>query len=388
MDVGDRAERAQLDHADPLRPPDLFGLGDDPRGWHDAARDQPGCRLHCEERGDAAREGSCGVDRAGIGQKPRTPAWDASPPIVGSHAPLGSSRGRGRSLCRRRVHRRRQADVDTRNTTLIPKDPMRGGPPRSTVALGLCLSVTTVLMLAPRSAAAQCVDEELKEELVGGRHYRGVQDRLFTKAFRHELSAMGRLLRRRPVLLQLGRGRRVHVPLLRGSRARGELPVRTRFHSDATDSLARRFSLVQVQDELEQPRPPLLRAPRLLVRLRQAAVGRRRDEPLRLQPRPRCGGDGRHHRARDHRERGPRSEAVLRQVVRAPLGRPRSHPAGGARGGRTHRERHHRHAGRQRVHSVRQVALYTRRTSSRRRASWASAGLPPATPPGWGRGSA
>jgi outer membrane beta-barrel protein len=31
----------------------------------------------------------------------------------------------------------------------------------------------------------------LKEELVGGRHYRGVQERLFTKAFRHELSVMG-----------------------------------------------------------------------------------------------------------------------------------------------------------------------------------------------------
>ncbi len=38
---------------------------------------------------------------------------------------------------------------------------------------------------------AQCVDEELKEELVGGRHYRGVEDRLFTKAFRHELSVTG-----------------------------------------------------------------------------------------------------------------------------------------------------------------------------------------------------
>ena len=46
-------------------------------------------------------------------------------------------------------------------------------------------------MLVPATASAQCVDEELKQELVGGRHYRGVQDRLFTKAFRHELSAMG-----------------------------------------------------------------------------------------------------------------------------------------------------------------------------------------------------
>src|SRR5689334_24471187 len=47
------------------------------------------------------------------------------------------------------------------------------------------------LLLASGPADAQCVDEELKQELVGGRHYRGVQERLFTKAFRHELSAMG-----------------------------------------------------------------------------------------------------------------------------------------------------------------------------------------------------
>jgi outer membrane beta-barrel protein len=48
-------------------------------------------------------------------------------------------------------------------------------------------------LAAARDAGAQCVDEELKQELVGGRHYRGVQERLFTKAFRHELSGMGGL---------------------------------------------------------------------------------------------------------------------------------------------------------------------------------------------------
>src|SRR5258708_10655347 len=48
-----------------------------------------------------------------------------------------------------------------------------------------------VVLLLQRSANAQCVDENLKEELIGGRHYRGVQDRLFTKALRHEISAMG-----------------------------------------------------------------------------------------------------------------------------------------------------------------------------------------------------
>src|SRR6478672_10784100 len=48
-----------------------------------------------------------------------------------------------------------------------------------------------VTFAGAKEAHAQCVDEELKQELVGGRHYRGVQERLFTKAFRHELSVMG-----------------------------------------------------------------------------------------------------------------------------------------------------------------------------------------------------
>ena len=48
-----------------------------------------------------------------------------------------------------------------------------------------------VVAFVPRAAHAQCVDDELKQELIGGRHYRGVEDRLFTKAFRHELSVMG-----------------------------------------------------------------------------------------------------------------------------------------------------------------------------------------------------
>ncbi|GAC1548274.1 MAG: hypothetical protein NVS3B10_11890 [Polyangiales bacterium] len=43
----------------------------------------------------------------------------------------------------------------------------------------------------PVAPAGSCVDEELKKELLGSRHYRGVQPRLFTKAFRHELSGLG-----------------------------------------------------------------------------------------------------------------------------------------------------------------------------------------------------
>jgi len=40
-------------------------------------------------------------------------------------------------------------------------------------------------------ARAQCVDEELKKELVGKRAYRGVVPRKFKKALRHELSPLG-----------------------------------------------------------------------------------------------------------------------------------------------------------------------------------------------------
>lgn len=45
--------------------------------------------------------------------------------------------------------------------------------------------------LAPRAARAQCVDEALKQQLVGERAYRGVVPRKFQKALRHELSPMG-----------------------------------------------------------------------------------------------------------------------------------------------------------------------------------------------------
>ncbi len=48
-----------------------------------------------------------------------------------------------------------------------------------------------LLFFSPTRAGAQCVDEALKEQLVGRRAYRGVVPRLFKKALRHELSAMG-----------------------------------------------------------------------------------------------------------------------------------------------------------------------------------------------------
>lgn len=54
------------------------------------------------------------------------------------------------------------------------------------------LSLTVVgAVLTPREARAQCVDEALKQQLVGERAYRGVVPRLFQKALRHEVSALG-----------------------------------------------------------------------------------------------------------------------------------------------------------------------------------------------------
>ena len=79
--------------------------------------------------------------------------------------------------------------------------------------------------MAPREASAQCVDDELKQELVGGRHYRGVEERLFTKAFRHELSVMGGLYAADLYSSSWLVGRRVHLPLQRGPRPRGERAV-------------------------------------------------------------------------------------------------------------------------------------------------------------------
>jgi outer membrane beta-barrel protein len=51
--------------------------------------------------------------------------------------------------------------------------------------------VVLAVGLVPRGVEAQCVDEALKQQLVGERAYRGVVPRKFQKALRHELSAMG-----------------------------------------------------------------------------------------------------------------------------------------------------------------------------------------------------
>ncbi len=58
---------------------------------------------------------------------------------------------------------------------------------RGLVAVG----AVAVSLLWARGSSAQCVDEALKQQLVGERAYRGVVPRLIKKALRHELSALG-----------------------------------------------------------------------------------------------------------------------------------------------------------------------------------------------------
>jgi outer membrane beta-barrel protein len=53
------------------------------------------------------------------------------------------------------------------------------------------VGAVAVSLLTARGAHAQCVDEALKQQLVGERAYRGVVPRLIKKALRHELSALG-----------------------------------------------------------------------------------------------------------------------------------------------------------------------------------------------------
>jgi outer membrane beta-barrel protein len=57
---------------------------------------------------------------------------------------------------------------------------------------GACL-LSALASFLPAAAQAQCVDEAIRDELNARRKYRGVQKRLFQKAGRHELSAMGGL---------------------------------------------------------------------------------------------------------------------------------------------------------------------------------------------------
>ena len=71
-----------------------------------------------------------------------------------------------------------------------------GSASRPSRISGLVKAVWLLALLAGTAgraelSRAQCIDEAIREELNARRRYRGVQKRLFQKAGRHEISAMG-----------------------------------------------------------------------------------------------------------------------------------------------------------------------------------------------------
>lgn len=56
---------------------------------------------------------------------------------------------------------------------------------------GFALALLSLLCCVSTGAHAQCIDEAIRDELNARRQYRGVQERLFQKARRHELSVLG-----------------------------------------------------------------------------------------------------------------------------------------------------------------------------------------------------
>jgi outer membrane beta-barrel protein len=109
------------------------------------------------------------------------------------------------------------------------------------VAAGLATGLIAV------QARAQCVDEELKQELVGGRHYRGVEERLFQKAYALELSGMGGYYAADLYSSNwvAGGALTYHFSEDLGLEASAQF---TRFRSAVTDSYERRYPEIQVLD--------------------------------------------------------------------------------------------------------------------------------------------
>jgi len=127
---------------------------------------------------------------------------------------------------------------------------VRLGTRRGAVLAAAAAGLIAVLAAAP--CRAQCVDEELKQELVGGRHYRGVQERLFTKTFRHELSVMGGVYAGDLYSASwlAGGAYTFHFSEDLGLEASVDF---TRFRSAVTESYERRYPQIQVLDNPDKP---------------------------------------------------------------------------------------------------------------------------------------
>jgi outer membrane beta-barrel protein len=125
---------------------------------------------------------------------------------------------------------------------------------RVAIATAALLAVVAPATLGglERNASAQCVDDELKQELVGGRHYRGVEERLFTKAFRHELSAMGGLYAADLYSSNWVGGGAYTFHFSEDFALEASVEF-TRFHSAVTDSYEQRYPQIQILDRPDKP---------------------------------------------------------------------------------------------------------------------------------------
>ncbi|MFO0671314.1 MAG: outer membrane beta-barrel domain-containing protein [Polyangiaceae bacterium] len=120
------------------------------------------------------------------------------------------------------------------------------------IGVALASIVPLALLAWARPASAQCVDEELQKELVGGRHYRGVQERLFVKAFRHELSAMGGWYAADLYSSSWVAGGAYTFHFSEDLALEASLAF-NRFRSSVTDSYERRYPQIQVEDRPNRP---------------------------------------------------------------------------------------------------------------------------------------
>ncbi|MBP9111697.1 MAG: outer membrane beta-barrel domain-containing protein [Polyangiaceae bacterium] len=125
-------------------------------------------------------------------------------------------------------------------------------PKASKHAFYVAGALATMVLGWASPAAAQCVDEELKQELVGGRHYRGVQDRLFVKAFRHELSGFGGLYAADLYSSSWMAGGAYTFHFSEDLALEASVAF-NRFRSAATDSYERRYPQIQVVDRTDKP---------------------------------------------------------------------------------------------------------------------------------------
>jgi len=103
-----------------------------------------------------------------------------------------------------------------------------------------------------RDGRAQCVDQELEQQLVGGRHYRGVEERLFTKAYRHEFSAMGGYYAADLYSSNWIAGGAYTFHFSEDLALEASVAF-TRFHSAVTDAYERRYPDIQVLSRADRP---------------------------------------------------------------------------------------------------------------------------------------